>query len=488
MAIMKVDRRHQINLNNTQSVRSISLQDPDDWTIVAGRNVVRSKTKQTRISSINMRPSPTSASSDHDDDQRRSSIEQKPSICKYYSNQKNPSNDLKYRIKSLLSQPIAIYLSFLLFILAVNLPTTIEAHHSHIKSGSPTRIINSKAYQNHHLHRSDDSADLFRVPSFQSPISTPARIQYLETAESRQGQQASSVVPAPLQLVDDIDGVASDSLASSSDDSEGPSLTDGDDQANNEGSLINDEHRASYHHDQQQQPSSSTGERDDNDETTAENNSQEATPIERDMLMNHHTSQLKAMHDLFERRQLTHNGQSHHSPMQSSQELNPISIGLDPNSPFSLPPFPVSPGEAGPPPPLAHPKAHLGDADQGMGPALPFGLNPLPHLMGFQNGGFQGPQRGDQSAHANHHAAVAPNGGEPAESGAGGGQKVWPKIFRFTDGRINLSDFEKQKKIRLSNKNQHNGENYIESAPVMFDGRPLKRKSFLILHGGIFSS
>lgn len=217
----------------------------------------------------------------------------------------------------------------------------------------------------------------------------------------------------------------------------------------------------------------SSADSDEHDETA----DQSHEVPERNMLMDHHNTQLAQMQELFERRQLS----NHQLP--SSQELSPISIGLDPGagagSPFNMPPFAVP--NDGPAGPLAKPMANADNLDQGLGPALPFGLN-LPPLLGFQSPAFDGPQRGDQSAHSNHHTTM------PSDSdGIGSSQKVWPKIFRFTDGRINLSDFEKQKKIRLSSKNQHNSENHIESAPIMFDGRQLKRKSFLILHGGIFS-
>jgi len=197
----------------------------------------------------------------------------------------------------------------------------------------------------------------------------------------------------------------------------------------------------------------------------------------RNIFMDNHNSQLQAMHDLFERRQLNNH------QLQSSQELNPISIGLDPGAgpPFGLPPFPVPNHDNSAAKP---PMAGIDNIDQGLGPSLPFGLNPLPHLLGFQSSTFEGPQRGDQSAHSNQHAVMP---GAESDGAAGSSQKVWPKIFRFTDGRINLSEFEKQKKIRLSNKNQHNTENHIESAPIIFDGRQLRRKSFLILHGGIYS-
>lgn len=201
------------------------------------------------------------------------------------------------------------------------------------------------------------------------------------------------------------------------------------------------------------------------------------------MYIDQHKSRVRAMQDLFERRFLSG---PHH--MSASQELSPISIGIDPvsgmASPFQVSPFSV---------PNQHdhsqqvspiPKPQLAQADhmdQGIGPSLPFALGQLPQLLGFQEQAFDGPQRGDQSAHSNFHSAMP-----PIDSDQSNGHKTWPKIFRFTDGRINLSDFEKQKKIRLSAKN-HESDNHIESAPIMFDGRQLKRKSFLILHGGIFS-
>lgn len=255
---------------------------------------------------------------------------------------------------------------------------------------------------------------------------------------------------------------------------------------------------------------SSASNQHDGDATLADGNSPQEMPAignsngnNLSNLMNqHHQSRLKAMHDMFERRQLAsvgnphhaHSAQNQHSLQPHSQELSPISIGLDPSGGFGMPPPPSPFGGGGGG--LIEPKVNVDDGvgpmDQGLGPAMPFGLNPLPHLLGFQNAPFDGPQRGDQSAHSNHHTA-SPSSDSPVDAPVGGGQatggnqKVWPKIFRFTDGRINLSDFEKQKKIRLSNKNQHIGDNHIESAPIMFDGRQLKRKSFLILHGGIFS-
>lgn len=242
--------------------------------------------------------------------------------------------------------------------------------------------------------------------------------------------------------------------------------------------------------DEMGEPGESMVETTEHDEATED--SQEAP--ERNLFIVRHNSQLQAMQDLFERRQLGQQvnqaGQS--SQLPASQELSPISIGLDPTGPgghFGMAPFAVpNHAEQHVKPPLAN----VDNLDQALGgPALPFGLSPLPHLLGFQGPQFDGPQHGDQSAHSNHHAPMAQNGAVNAQADQDGvanpSQKVWPKIFRFTDGRINLSEFEKQKKIKLSNKNQHNTDNHIESAPIMFDGRQLKRKSFLILHGGIFS-
>ena len=52
----------------------------------------------------------------------------------------------------------------------------------------------------------------------------------------------------------------------------------------------------------------------------------------------------------------------------------------------------------------------------------------------------------------------------------------WPKIFKFTDGRINLNDFEKDKKLgRIK---------FMKKDPA-FDN--VRRDSFLILHGGTYS-
>lgn len=58
-----------------------------------------------------------------------------------------------------------------------------------------------------------------------------------------------------------------------------------------------------------------------------------------------------------------------------------------------------------------------------------------------------------------------------------GGAK-WPKIFKFTDGRVNLNDFERDKKLGkvLFTKSAEDGE-FFEH---------VRRDSFLILHGGSF--
>lgn len=52
----------------------------------------------------------------------------------------------------------------------------------------------------------------------------------------------------------------------------------------------------------------------------------------------------------------------------------------------------------------------------------------------------------------------------------------WPKIFKFTDGRINLNDFEKDKKL---------GRIKFTKPDPLFDD--VRRDSFLILHGGTYS-
>lgn len=63
--------------------------------------------------------------------------------------------------------------------------------------------------------------------------------------------------------------------------------------------------------------------------------------------------------------------------------------------------------------------------------------------------------------------------------GGNGFSGPWPKIFRFTDGRINLHDFEREKKrsrVKFSHK--------LAASKALYN---IKRESFLILHGGTFS-
>lgn len=265
-------------------------------------------------------------------------------------------------------------------------------------------------------------------------------------------------------------------------------------------------------------PSSLLSNDNPNQNNNINNNNNNNNNDNNNVFADQYKSRLQAMHDLFERRFLNN---PYQLPTSSNQhELSPIGIGLDSMgaagpqmglAPFQMGPFSVPNHHLNhhhdPNSPLvsglaaAVMKPQMSNADNIDGPNIPFGLGPIPHLLaGFNNNAntnnnndnnnqaFDGPQRGDQSAHSNYHTAAAALPSTESETQASNpGQKSWPKIFRFTDGRINLSDFEKQKKIRLSNKNQHNGENNIESAPIMFDGRQLKRKSFLILHGGIFS-
>lgn len=52
----------------------------------------------------------------------------------------------------------------------------------------------------------------------------------------------------------------------------------------------------------------------------------------------------------------------------------------------------------------------------------------------------------------------------------------WPKIFKFTDGRVNLSDFEKDKKLGRIKFNKK--DDYLDN---------IRRDSFLILHGGAYN-
>lgn len=224
----------------------------------------------------------------------------------------------------------------------------------------------------------------------------------------------------------------------------------------------------------EQKPSVAETSKSDSSDDADEDNVKESSQDQ--LFLSQHQARLKAMEDMFEKRQ--------NRMQQSSQELNPISIGLGPPTGF------------GPKMGLQSP-ASLGT------PNLPFAFGQLPHLLGLQgpsspSGGVSGapppPPSSlampavDGGSDADERISGEDENGDPPqlEPRIGpGGQKIWPKIFRFTDGRANLADFERQKKIRLSNLS-HNGDNQIDPAPIIFDGRPLKRRSFLILHGGIF--
>lgn len=59
------------------------------------------------------------------------------------------------------------------------------------------------------------------------------------------------------------------------------------------------------------------------------------------------------------------------------------------------------------------------------------------------------------------------------------GHTRFPKIFRFNEERINIEDFDREKKLRLY-KLSKEGQNEIEPENV-------KRDHLLILHGGIFT-
>ncbi|XP_015927126.1 uncharacterized protein [Parasteatoda tepidariorum] len=58
------------------------------------------------------------------------------------------------------------------------------------------------------------------------------------------------------------------------------------------------------------------------------------------------------------------------------------------------------------------------------------------------------------------------------------GQVTYPKIFRFNEERINIEDFDRQKKLRYFNLAKHGD---------VSDTENVKRDHLLILHGGIFT-
>ncbi|KAH9401140.1 hypothetical protein TYRP_002731 [Tyrophagus putrescentiae] len=154
---------------------------------------------------------------------------------------------------------------------------------------------------------------------------------------------------------------------------------------------------------------------------------------------------------------------------------------LPPLSPegFSLPPSPASPVAPPPPPPTS--SADL-EASRGGGPpssTLPGGIHLKPEIGPplFSNDLVQ------------PSPPPPPSSAEFGGDGGGGGSSSpavssgppWPKIFRFTDGRINLHDFEREKKrsrVKFSAKLQ------MASKAALYN---IKRESFLILHGGTFS-
>ena len=81
------------------------------------------------------------------------------------------------------------------------------------------------------------------------------------------------------------------------------------------------------------------------------------------------------------------------------------------------------------------------------------------------------------------HNSLAPASGYPNYNYYAGNENEndasakWPKIFKFSDGRINLYEFEKDKKIgRIK---------FSKDEDPLFDG--VRRDSFLILHGGTYS-
>lgn len=60
------------------------------------------------------------------------------------------------------------------------------------------------------------------------------------------------------------------------------------------------------------------------------------------------------------------------------------------------------------------------------------------------------------------------------------GHMQYPKIFRFNEERVNIEDFDRQKKIRFYNLNKKEQNELLEPENV-------KRNELLILHGGIFT-
>lgn len=187
--------------------------------------------------------------------------------------------------------------------------------------------------------------------------------------------------------------------------------------------------------------------------------------------------------------------------IQTIEELNPISLGIEGGERDNV--FSLSQ--------LASPQTNNQNSDTidqannlNQSPIIPFNLSPVPQLLGFQSPTYETTASIKQDDQPNIAPLISANlvsqdtgalgvsnEAGNAEQELGSSQQVvtdkdWPKIFKFTDGRANLSEFEREKKVRLSKSHLIDKNNQIDSQ-VIFDGRPIRRKSFLILHGGILS-
>lgn len=211
------------------------------------------------------------------------------------------------------------------------------------------------------------------------------------------------------------------------------------------------------------------------DRSDAEADSDNEESSQDQVFLEQHQTHLKQLEDMFEKRQSSDRRRLVRPLQQSGQMLNPTLLGMNP---------PPVVGHFG-----QHPKM-VNNPAAGLGtPNLPFAFGQLPHLLGLQGPSPGLGPVGPVGAVEGEEGVSEDENGTPPEIEpriGPGGQKIWPKIFRFTDGRANLAEFERQKKVRLSQMS-NNGENQIDAAPIIFDGRPLKRRSFLILHGGIFA-
>lgn len=131
---------------------------------------------------------------------------------------------------------------------------------------------------------------------------------------------------------------------------------------------------------------------------------------------------------------------------------------------------PVSYGGLPPPPPLQQQPPQAGAPDFFNFFESPFGAPPTPL---FQRRRLTVQNMPDISHNAIGVGYPAYNYYKGNEEDAAG---KWPKIFKFTDGRINLNDFEKDKKL---------GKVKFAKKDPLFDN--VRRDSFLILHGGTYS-